>query len=146
MKLDIFLYFGLGCRSISKIYIPIDYSFGKLINAIKKYSKLKYLQKYSNNYNYNKAIYLMNNSKFVDLDFFILKEDFNIYSPVGTLHYEYYHNINSLSMRLNQERDKIQCVTSNSKKFGNLKLGKAQSPNLWDYADNIDTLSFLMNL
>ncbi len=143
---DIFLYFGLGCRSVSKIYIPINYSFDKLIDAIKKYSKLKYLEKYSNNYNYNKAIYLMNNTKFKDLDFFILKEDFNIFSPVGTLHYEYYDDINTLIMKLNLEKDKIQCITSNSKKIGNLKLGRAQSPNLWDYPDDIDTLSFLINL
>lgn len=143
---DIFLYFGLGCRSVSKIYIPINYSFDKLIDAIKKYSKLKYLEKYSNNYNYNKAIYLMNNTKFKDLDFFILKEDFNIFSPVGTLHYEYYDDINTLRMKLNLEKDKIQCITSNSKKIGNLKLGRAQSPNLWDYPDDIDTLSFLINL
>tara|TARA_B100000963_G_scaffold361435_1_gene396847 strand:+ start:137757 stop:138782 length:1026 start_codon:yes stop_codon:yes gene_type:complete len=143
---DIFLYFGLGCRSVSKIYIPINYSFDKLIDAIKKYSKLKYLEKYSNNYNYNKAIYLMNNTKFKDLDFFILKEDFNIFSPVGTLHYEYYDDINTLRMKLNLEKDKIQCITSNSKKIGGLKLGRAQSPNLWDYPDDIDTLSFLINL
>ena len=143
---DIFLYYGLGCRSVSKIYVPINYSFDKLIIAIKKYSKLKHSAKYSNNYNYNKAVYLMNNIKFKDLDFFILKEDFNIFSPVGTLHYEYYNDVNSLRMKLNIEKDKIQCVTSNYKKIGNLKLGKAQSPNLWDYADNIDTLSFLMNL
>ena len=143
---DIFLYFGLGCRSVSKIYIPINYSFDKLIDAIKKYSKLKYFEKYNNNYNYNKAVYLMNNKKFKDLNFFILVEDFNIFSPVGTLHYEYYDDINSLKMKLNIEKDKIQCVTSDSKIIGNLKLGRAQSPNLWDYSDNIDTLSFLMNL
>ena len=142
---DIFQYFGLGCRSVSKIFVPKDYNFDLLFNALYKYKNIIAYKKYENNYDYNKAIYLMSQFKFLENGFFMLKEDSSYGSPIGTLFYEYYTSLPSLQSRLTQEKDKIQCIVSNLKQSNSVYFGQTQHPKLWDYADDVDTIDFLLN-
>jgi hypothetical protein len=149
MKLsnDIFLYFGLGCRNISKILIPKDYDFNKLIEAFKNYQYLIYNNKYANNYNYYKSIYLMNSEEFIDTEFLLIKENNSLHSPIANLHYEYYNTIEEVEQNIKLESQNIQCIATNIKTNLNaVKLGQTQHPKLWDYSDNIDTFAFLLNL
>lgn len=144
---DIFLYFGLGCRNVSKIFVPINYSFDKLFKASEKFNYLIHNSKYYNNYLYNKSILLINKHPHFDTGFFILKEDSSISSPVSVINYEYYLDVNGLKSNIKLNRDKIQCVVTNSEDFDNsVRLGKSQFPELWDYADEVNTLTFLNNL
>jgi hypothetical protein len=142
---DVFTYFGLGCRNISKIYVPEQYDFSKLLKCWQPYSTVMLLHKYHNNYDYQKSILLVNRIPFVDSDFILLQESERLVSPISVLYYEYYKSWDSVLKRLEQEGDKIQCVVGNVKP-ANVRIGQAQSPELWDYADQIDTLNFLENL
>ncbi|WP_456377849.1 acyl-CoA reductase [Lutibacter sp.] len=143
---DIFQYFGLGCRSISKIYVPKNYNFESLFKALYKYKDIINYKKYENNYDYNKAVYLMSLFKLQENGFLMLKEDKNFASPIATLFYEYYDSFDELTEKLSLEKEKIQCVAcdKNDEKF--VKFGQTQYPKLWDYADGIDTLNFLLNI
>lgn len=144
---DIFMYFGLGCRNISKLFVPRDYDFEKLFLAFKKYEHLAHHNKYANNYDYNKSIFLINKINFFDSGFVMLKEDFLFSSPISVLYFEYYDNIDDLSKWLVNQEDKIQCLVSNQSfdTLEHLPFGKTQEPELWDYADGIDTLEFLLS-
>ena len=143
---DIFRYYGLGCRNVSKIYIPKDYNFEVFFKAIFCWKKVINDHKYINNYDYNKAVYLMSNFNLLDNEFLILKEDSNFSSPISVLFYEYYENLSAIKKMLDREKENIQCVVSNFDLNGQVNFGESQSPNLWDYADDIDTLDFLLNL
>ncbi|PCH92503.1 MAG: acyl-CoA reductase [Bacteroidetes bacterium] len=145
---DIFRYFGLGCRNVSKIYVPKNYDFDNLFKGIFKYSAIVENNKYANNYDYNKAILLLDKAELLDNGFILLKEDQQIASPVGTLHYEYYDSIEKLSEKLvRSDADQIQCVVSiDSTIPKSIPLGSSQAPELWEYADGIDTLEFLNTL
>lgn len=145
---DVFLYFGLGCRNISKIYIPHNFSFKHFFQNINHYEEeLTQHNKYMNNYEYNRAIYLMNQTPHLDNGFLLLKKDESLSSPVGTLFYEEYTDIDTLNKNLNMQKDKLQCVVSKSGKIkGAIEPGKTQTPELWDYADQIDTIKFLLSL
>ncbi|MDT0552059.1 acyl-CoA reductase [Urechidicola vernalis] len=143
---DIFRYYGLGCRSVSKLFVPKDYNFDSFFKAIFKYSDVINYNKYQNNYDYNKAVYLMSLFKLQENGFLMLKEDANYGSPIATLFYEYYESINGLENKLENDTDKIQCVVSNSDIKNTVAFGQSQHPKLWDYADGIDTLAFLNNL
>ena len=143
---DIFRYYGLGCRNVSKIYIPKDYNFEAFFKAIFCWKKVINDHKYINNYDYNKAVYLMSNFNLLDNEFLILKEDSNFSSPISVLFYEYYENLSAIKKMLDREKENIQCVVSNFDLNGQVNFGESQSPNLWDYADDIDTLDFLLNL
>ncbi len=143
---DIFAYFGLGCRSVSKIYVPVGYDFGDFFKAMFNYKDLINHVKYANNYDYNKAVYLMSKIKLLDNGFLVIKEDENFGSPIACVFYEYYQSEEALQQLLQQKRDQIQCVvtkTPNPAKFYEVGFGQAQSPQLWDYADGVDTLEFL---
>jgi len=145
---DIFDYFGLGCRNVSKLMVPKNYNFDLFFNAI--YSDFQNVinnNKYANNYDYNKTIYLMGNQKLLDNGFVLLKEDKKLTSPVGVLHYEYYNSNDDLHQKLELQQEEIQCIVSQQKinlKYFN--FGKSQQPKLSDYADNIDTIKFLNSL
>lgn len=141
---DIFSYFGLGCRSVSKIYIPEGYNFDLIFNAFYKHKNVINHNKYASNFNYNKAVYLMCEDKFIENGFIILKEDSKLGSPVGCLYYQYYNNISDIYKSIEETREKIQCVVSNDKK--NVAFGSTQYPKLDDYADNIDTVDFLLKI
>ncbi|UII26632.1 acyl-CoA reductase [Fulvivirga maritima] len=144
---DIFSYFGLGCRNVSKLLVPTDYNFNSFFEAMNKYQSITYNHKYSNNYDYNKSIYLVNGVKHLDNGFLLLKEDFNMVSPISVLFYEHYSSDTDLSEILNRQKDKIQCVVSNKQLAVDYKpLGDAQYPQLWDYADGVDTMKFLTEL
>ncbi|WP_111707798.1 acyl-CoA reductase [Lutibacter citreus] len=143
---DIFQYFGLGCRSVSKIFIPEDYNFDLLFNALYKYNNIINYKKYENNYDYNKAIYIMSLFNVLENGFVMLKEDESYASPIATLFYEKYKSVDDLMLKLNSKKDQIQCVVSNLDANKFVKFGKTQYPNLWDYADNVDTLEFLLNI
>ncbi len=144
---DIFLYYGLGCRNVSKIYFPKNYDFSVFFNAIEKYSDIFQHKKYMNNYTYYKAIYSMNLIKFYDNGFVLLTENAEIKTPVAVLNFEYYDNISDINSFIDLNNDKLQCIASNNSKVKNsIKFGEAQSPKLNDYADNVDTIDFLLGL
>ncbi|MCK8141113.1 acyl-CoA reductase [Flavobacterium sp. I-SCBP12n] len=141
---DIFRYFGLGCRNVSKLFVPKDYSFVAFFEAIFEYQDVIHYEKYANNYDYNKAVFLMSNFKLLDNGFLTLKEDPSHASPISSVFYEYYNNIEELEARIELESEQIQCVVSNDLVKNSIAFGQTQKPELWNYADNIDTISFLI--
>jgi len=143
---DIFRYFGLGCRNVSKLFVPKGYSFNDFFEAIFKYQNIIHYEKYANNYDYNKAVFLMSNFKLLDNGFLTIKEDNSYTSPISSVFYEYYDSIEDLQIRLQSESEQIQCVVSNNLVENSIDFGQTQRPNLWDYADNVDTISFLIAL
>jgi hypothetical protein len=144
---DIFMYFGLGCRNVSKLFLPMNYDLDIIFNASLKYKDIATHHKYANNYDYNRVIYLMNKVNFKENGFMILKEDINLASPISVVYYEYYTDITTLSQRLRFENENIQCIVSNDALFEkSVHFGKSQEPELYEYADNIDTINFLLNL
>lgn len=144
---DIFTYFGLGCRNVSKLYVPEGYQFDSFFRAIYEFNHVINNKKYGNNYDYNKTIYLLNSIKLLDNGFLILKQDSFFTSPVGVLFYEYYSDKTMLEKQLLAYKEQLQCVVSkNINHPANVKFGHTQMPKLSDYADGIDTLNFLLNL
>ncbi len=145
---DIFLYFGLGCRNISKIFVPENYNFDSLFQAVYKYKHLADVTKYANNYEYNRAIYLMERIKFLDNGFFMLKNDFSLFSPVAVLHYESYSDISDVEKYIKSNNDNLQCIVSRNKNIAEnvLDFGKTQLPELIDYEDNVNILDFLISI
>lgn len=143
---DIFRYFGLGCRSVSKVYVPKNYDFDLIFKAIFPYNELINFEKYSNNYDYNKAVYLMSEFKILDNGFLIIKEDQSLSSPIGSLFYEYYDSKEELKNELNSRAEEIQCVVAKGFSENEISFGATQQPGLDDYADDIDTLKFVLSL
>ncbi len=143
---DIFTYFGLGCRNVSKLYVPKNYNFDLFFNSIFGYKELINNHKYANNYDYNKAIYLMSEYKFLDNGFFIVKEGNEMHSPISTINFEYYDKVSILREKINLEDDNIQCIVSNIEFKGKVDFGETQNPSLNQYADNIDVMSFLLTI
>jgi hypothetical protein len=142
---DVFTYYGLGCRNVSKIYVPEEYDFQKLLKSWLPYKNVMMLHKYHNNYDYQKSILLVNKIHFYDSEFVLLQESDRLVSPISVVYYEYYSKWDSLLKKLSDEKDKIQSIVGNLKP-ANVRIGQAQSPDLWDYADQIDTLKFLQEL
>jgi len=143
---DIFRYYGLGCRNVSKIYVPKDYDFDGLFNALFHYKDIINQHKYANNYDYNKAVYLMSEFKILDNGFLILKEDESLTSPISALFYSYYDDESTLRKKLQEMEEQIQCVVSSDAKENEVNFGDTQKPSLNDYADGIDTMEFLLKL
>ena len=144
---DIFRYYGLGCRNVSKIFVPEGYKFDALFRALEQYAEVAANHKYINNYDYNKSIYLVNKTEHFDNGFLILKEDATLASPVAVVHFEYYNDPDQLNHELAQNKKQIQCIVSTDKRINDaIAPGKSQQPQLWDYADNVDTIDFLMGL
>lgn len=142
---DIFRYFGLGCRNVSKLFVPKDYNFDAFFKGMYEHKDVIYYEKYSNNYDYNKAVFLMSNFKLLDNEFMTLKEDASYASPISSVFYEYYESLKDIQDRLKNDREQIQCVVSNLG-LDSIPFGQTQQPKLWDYADNVDTMEFLMRL
>lgn len=142
---DIFQYFGLGCRNVSKVFVPVNYNFTQFFEAIYDYSDVIHHHKYANNYDYNKAVYLMSEIKLFDNNFLVLKEDQSYSSPIACLFYEYYEDLNQIEKKLHIDRDLLQCKVGHLG-FTDVNFGETQSPQLWDYADGIDTILFLKDL
>ncbi|RTY85965.1 acyl-CoA reductase [Flavobacterium sp. RSP15] len=143
---DIFRYFGLGCRNVSKLFVPKGYSFVPFFEAIFVYQDVIHYEKYANNYDYNKAVFLMSNFKLLDNGFLTLKEDQSHASPISSVFYEFYNDINELKTKLKLESEQIQCVVADRTIDDNVAFGQTQNPQLWNYADNTDTISFLLTI
>ena len=143
---DIFRYFGLGCRNVSKLFVPKGYDFQPFFQAIYAYKDVIFYEKYSNNYDYNKAVFLMSNFKLLDNEFLTLKEDTSYASPISSVFYEYYENLEDIKKQLEDDADQIQCTVSKGVVENSIPFGQTQQPQLWDYADNVDTLEFLLKI
>ena len=143
---DILQYYGLGCRNVSKLYVPVDFDFIPFLDALQDYAPVLDHHKYSNNYDYNKSIYLVNKVPHLDTGFLLLHESEQVVSPISVLYYEYYKDENDLEQKLSQQSEKLQCIISKGAVKESIKIGEAQNPSLWDYADGVDTLAFLQEL
>lgn len=139
---DIFSYFGLGCRNISKIFIPRDFDLSRLIPVWQGYSHLNDHPSWKNNYIYNRAIFMVNGEQFTDGGFFLLKEDKKLVSPPSVVYYQHYDRAVDIEKIVSLHSGKIQCITGK----GYIAFGDAQQPDPWDYADNVDTIKFLLSL
>ncbi len=145
---DIFQFYGLGCRNVSKIFVPEGYSFDMWDEAMSDWKFLEDHHKYKNNLEYNYAIYIINSIPHINLGQLILKEDEAIPSRIGSLHYSYYTESSGLREALNDKREQIQCVLSQSPHEGweHVPFGASQTPQLHQYADGVDTMKFLTSL
>lgn len=144
---DIFSYYGLGCRNLSKLYVPEDYDFSQLFENLEEQKAVINHHKYANNYDYNKSIFLVNKVPHLDNGFLLFKEDQAISSPVSVVHFEHYSDIENVNQIIDQYSNLIQCVVSADKRIaGSIPPGTTQAPELWDYADGIDTIKFLIEL
>ncbi|MBP9849100.1 MAG: acyl-CoA reductase [Flavobacterium sp.] len=143
---DIFRYFGLGCRNVSKLFVPKGYNFDNFFKAMYEYRDVIKYEKYANNYDYNKAVFLMSNFQLLDNEFLTIKEDSSYASPISSVFYEFYDNLEELNSRLLTEAEQIQCIVSNCFAQNSVVFGQTQQPKLWDYADNVDTLAFLSKI
>lgn len=143
---DIFRYYGLGCRNVSKLFVPKDYDFQALFKAVYKWHPIIEESKYANNYDYNKAVYLMSEFDMLENGFLMIKEDKSYASPIATLFYEHYTNIEKLKQKIDLESDKIQCIVAQGILEDEIPFGKTQNPELFDYADNVDSVKFLLEI
>ncbi len=139
---DIFTYFGLGCRNVSHLMVPNHFDLNRFFEAILPYAEVVNNNKYGNNYDYNKAIFLMNQSELLDNHFVLLRASEDLFSPLAMLHYQRYSNRDQIVDFLAKEHDKIQVVVGHE--F--LPFGQAQTPTLTDYADGIDVMHWLTTL
>jgi hypothetical protein len=145
---DIFTYFGLGCRNVSKVLIPAGFDLKKLFNATDPYNKVLYDHyKYMNNHSYHQSVYLLNKTPHLDNGVFILTESAQYSSPISVLHYQFYNSIDKLHEKFSQDDELIQCIANDMFTGGKaVPLGTTQKPELSDYADGIDTVKFLLDL
>lgn len=143
---DIFRYYGLGCRNVSKLFVPKDYDFQQFFKAMYHWNPIIHQNKYANNYDYNKAVYLMSQFEMLENGFLMIKEDENFSSPIATLFYEYYDSKDTLKETLKERSAAIQCIVANEFSEDEIKFGQTQLPNLWDYADNVDTIAFSLTI
>lgn len=143
---DIFTYFGLGCRNVSKLYIPRGFDMAMFFENTHDYDAYMHHNKYANNYTYHKAIWLLNQDVFLENGLVNLKESKDLASPLASVYYEYYDSLDEVKAILDERKEEIQCVVSKIQIGNSIPLGKSQQPELWDYADGIDTLEFLLKL
>ena len=139
---DMLQYYGLGCRSVTKLYLPEKFSLDRIYNSVFNYKDLINHNKYMNNYDYNRSIFLMGKKLFFDNGFLILKEDKSLFSPISVVNFEYYSSMETLEKELNVLSNEIQCRVGE----GGIPFGTAQKPELWDYADGVDTIDFLTKI
>lgn len=144
---DVFSYFGLGCRNISKFFVPEGYEFIKLLDSWECYKEIINHHKYANNYDYQKSILLVNKIPHLDNGFVLITPNEQLVSPISVVYFETYTTQSDLKRKIKIQKDKIQCIVSANGWFDeSVPFGKAQFPELWDYADGIDTLKFLSEL
>ena len=137
---DIQTYFGLGCRNVTKVFVPENYDFAPLVHALKRYGHLMDSHKYKNNVDYNLALHILNNKFYMSSGEIILVEDASAFSPIGQLNYHFYKDREEVMAAI--DPDTLQCLVGK----GGLPFGQAQRPGLRDYADGVDTLAFLQGL
>ena len=148
LGVDIFRYFGLGCRSVSKLYVPEGYDFVPLMAILDNYKDIMDHTKYRNNYEYNRSIYLLNNVPHLANDCVMLVEHESLLSRISSVHYQYYNNEEDLAAKLEAKGAETQCIATKMNLNGQhtVELGQTQSPSLEDYADAVDTMQFLLEL
>jgi hypothetical protein len=139
---DIFDYFGLGCRNVAKLYVPRGYVFDPFFALIEERASLMEHNKYMNNYDYHRALFLLDGIPFLTNNFLILRENEPLATPVSVVHYEFYDEINTLEEQLKSKSDEIQCRVG----LNGLPFGSSQQPGLMDYADGVDVLQWLTGL
>lgn len=139
---DILSYFGLGCRNVSKLYIPAGYDVKLLPDFWKRYETLRGHYKYAVNYDHNKAVMIVNREPFTDAGFVILKHDTSLTPPMAVVNYEFYDSPEMPRREAERLKSRLQCVAGH----GHIPFGDSQQPDLWDYADNIDIISFLLKI
>lgn len=141
---DVFTYFGLGCRNVSKIFVPVGYDVTLILDAWSGYKEIGNHHRYANNYDYQKSLLLINQTPFLDNGFVMLTASTALVSPISVIFYEEYIDLNDLDAKLNHHQDKIQCIVSANGWFKkSYAFGQAQFPSVTDYADQIDTMAFL---
>jgi len=143
---DIFAYYGLGCRNVSKVYVPKGYNFNLMFEALYEYRDVFDNKKYANNFDYYRALFLMGGNEMLENGFLLLREDDSLTSPISMLHHETYESVDALKLNLESKKDQIQCIVSSLNILNSFKLGHAQCPAVNDYADGVDTMEFLSNL
>ncbi|MFC5284833.1 acyl-CoA reductase [Pedobacter alpinus] len=146
---DIFDYYGLGCRNVSKFLVPKDYNFVPFFESIEPFNPILNHHKYLNNYDYNKSIYLINKNKHFDNGFLLVTESDQLTSPLSAVFYQEYETINEALDYINTQKENIQVVVTNANidlPTAKVRFGDSQNPKLWDYADGVDTMSFLTAL
>ncbi|WP_027136796.1 acyl-CoA reductase [Gaetbulibacter saemankumensis] len=141
---DIFRYYGLGCRNVSKLFVPKNYNFEAFFQAMYPWHHIIDGAKYANNYDYNKAVYLMSEFEMLENGFLMIKEDTSYASPIATVFYEYYDDKAQLTKKLDTDKDLIQCIVANGFSENEIAFGHTQKPQLWDYADSVDSVEFLL--
>jgi hypothetical protein len=139
---DIFDYFGLGCRNVSKIFVPEKYDLYSLKDGLSKHIGVNQHNQYMNNLDYQRTLYLMNQTPLIDIDFINIVENNSLHSPISCLHVERYKTLEDVKKNIAEQTENIQCVVGK----GYLEFGKSQQPGLSDYADNVDTMEFILNL
>ena len=139
---DVFRYFGLGCRNVSKLFLPKDFDLDRIFEGFFNYKDVIQHNKYANNYDYTRALWLLDRVPFFENGFVLLKEDAALASPVSTVFHERYADRNELERKLKENENSIQCIVGH----GHVPFGKAQKPSLTEYADRIDTIEFLIGL
>jgi hypothetical protein len=142
---DIFRYFGLGCRNVTKLFIPENFKLDRLFENFMNFKNIINHHKYANNYEYNRAVYLLNQEKFWDNNFVMLKEDEKFFSPLSVINFSRYENLDEVNNFLYENEKNIQTIVANPKLNieNSIVFGEAQHPNLSTYADNVDTMKFL---
>ena len=144
---DVFDYYGLGCRNVSKLLFLKGYKFDTFYESVFCFSEVVQNKKYANNHEYNRAIYLLNQEKFLDNNFLIIRESNSLHSPIGVIFYEEYENIDKVSERIKEQEEELQCIVSSIQfPFKTISFGNTQLPVINDFSDNINTLHFLINL
>ncbi|MFK7807480.1 MAG: acyl-CoA reductase [Saprospiraceae bacterium] len=147
---DVFRYFGLGCRNVSKVYLPEGYNFEPLLEALHEYREIQHHDKYKNNFDYNYTLLILNQIVYKANGCIIMTEDKAIVSRIACLHYEFYNNNNTstLEKELTDSLEKIQCIVGKEESLSltTVKFGEAQEPGLKDYADGVDTMAFLAGI
>ena len=143
---DIFRYYGLGCRSVSKLFVPKDYNFDAFFKAMYHWHPIIEQAKYANNYDYNKAVYLMSEFDMLENGFLMIKQDASYASPIATVFYEYYDSLSELKNKLTEDHEHIQCIVAKNVLPNEIKFGNTQTPELHQYADNVDVVAFLLTI
>ena len=144
---DVFSYFGLGCRNASKLYVPEEFDFGRLIESWDSFRNVIDHHKFANNYSYQRSILLLDQVPFLDGEFILLRAHKHLVSPIATLYYEKYENLQQVKEKIETDKEKLQVVVSAKGWFsGSIPFGNAQLPEVNDYADNVDTMRFLLSL
>lgn len=142
---DVFSYFGLGCRNVSKLFVPSGYKFDALLKSWEPFKDIIHHHKYCNNYDYQKSVLLVTQTPFLDNGFIMIQESERLVSPISVLYFEYYSSGEALQEKINKVSDKLQCIVGKAAP-ATVNFGETQYPALGDFADQVDTMKFLESL